>query len=260
MPIPATRAEFRDLITTARASLPTQVDSTGYVELPHTDGRIDALWVATAPRGASPPPSRIPPDACVDVIVRCAPGKSPEFIIHGPALRYHFVPVSAGELAVGTRFRPGVAGPLFAEPGRALRALVAADPSGLLDPQRLADLALPMLQDFGPPPALVTDFVSAVEECRGGAKVRDVLARLGAHERALQRAAAKWIGMTPRSFARTIRVCAARDTLRGGARIVDVAADFGFADQAHLSRDFREQLGTTPAACRVSSRRSIPTG
>jgi AraC-like DNA-binding protein len=219
-----------------------------YVELLHHDARVEALWVARAPSHCNPTLHRIAPDPCVDLIVRCVPGKAPEAVVHGPALRFHVELLCAGELAVGVRFRPGSAGPLFADHDRILRELALAEPRELLDPQMLAARALPVLQDFGSPPALVTDFISAVNERRGGYRVRDVLARLGAHERALQRACARWIGMAPRSFARTVRVCAARDALRSGARIVDVASDFGFADQAHLNRDFREQLGTTPAA------------
>jgi AraC-like DNA-binding protein len=39
--------------------------------------------------------------------------------------------------------------------------------------------------------------------------------------------------------------------LRGGTPPGDVAAMLGFADQAHLTRAFRNAMGTTPGRYRV---------
>lgn len=40
---------------------------------------------------------------------------------------------------------------------------------------------------------------------------------------------------------------------RGACPLAEIAAQLGFADQAHLSREMRELWGTTPARLRATS-------
>ena len=58
-------------------------------------------------------------------------------------------------------------------------------------------------------------------------------------------------GMPPMAWALQRRVARARTLLRGGIRPAEVAALLGFADQAHLTRAFRNAMGTTPGRYRV---------
>lgn len=53
-------------------------------------------------------------------------------------------------------------------------------------------------------------------------------------------------GSSPHRFLVMRRLQAARKRLGEGAAIADVAAETGFADQAHLTRWFRSAYGTTP--------------
>jgi AraC-like DNA-binding protein len=61
------------------------------------------------------------------------------------------------------------------------------------------------------------------------------------------------IGITPHDFLTQIRVERAKQLIRLGNTISDVAADTGFVDQAHFTRRFREIMGVTPG--RYLSRR-----
>jgi AraC-like DNA-binding protein len=71
-----------------------------------------------------------------------------------------------------------------------------------------------------------------------------------ARERELQRACRRWLGLSPKAFLRIERVWAAREAIRGGGPLAMIAAELGYADQAHLAREVRELLGVTPRALR----------
>ena len=53
-------------------------------------------------------------------------------------------------------------------------------------------------------------------------------------------------GVTPHEYLRVHRVNRARDYIRKGHRLADVAALCGFADQSHLNRQFKRTVGVTP--------------
>lgn len=57
-------------------------------------------------------------------------------------------------------------------------------------------------------------------------------------------------GLSPLDHRRQERVLAARSMIEAGADLAAAAADAGFADQAHMTRQFRQILGITPGTCR----------
>ena len=57
-------------------------------------------------------------------------------------------------------------------------------------------------------------------------------------------------GLSPIDHRRQARVLAARAMIEAGAGLAAAAADAGFADQAHMTRQFRRILGVTPGAYR----------
>lgn len=67
----------------------------------------------------------------------------------------------------------------------------------------------------------------------------------------LTRAFKKSVGMPPHAYQVHRRVRQAENLLRGGMRPVDVAAECGFSDQAHLTRAFRQANALTPAQFRA---------
>ena len=67
-------------------------------------------------------------------------------------------------------------------------------------------------------------------------------------QRQLERYFKLWLGMTPKYYQRVLRIKKTIHHLRQNPRanLVDVAHDFGFSDQAHMTREFRAIAHTTP--------------
>jgi len=82
-----------------------------------------------------------------------------------------------------------------------------------------------------------------------GGRIRvDALARaLGCSRRHLAQRFAQDVGVPPKVAARLIRLEAVRERL-GSAPLARLAAEHGFADQAHLAREFRALAGAPPTA------------
>jgi AraC-like DNA-binding protein len=76
----------------------------------------------------------------------------------------------------------------------------------------------------------------------------DELARaVGENKFVLLRRFKRELGMTPRAYVVAARIAGAREHLARGASSAEVAMRWGFADQAHLTRQFRKSVGLTPA-------------
>jgi AraC-like DNA-binding protein len=82
--------------------------------------------------------------------------------------------------------------------------------------------------------------------------VGDVASRLGVSARSAQRLCRRYVGLPPAAMIRRRRLQEAAETLRAdpGVDLADLAADLGYADHAHLTRDFRNVLGFTPSSYR----------
>ena len=90
----------------------------------------------------------------------------------------------------------------------------------------------------------------AVRLLEGGeVRVESVAERLGVTARHLRRAFTEGVGIGPKEFARTVRLQRAVRTAAATSNDwVQIAADAGYYDQAHLIADFRELVGLTPGA------------
>ena len=76
------------------------------------------------------------------------------------------------------------------------------------------------------------------------------VAQLGRQPRALQRLFRRYVGVSPKWVIRRSRLQSAAEALGASAEVdlVELAAQLGYADQAHFVRDFRTLVGTTPGA------------
>lgn len=85
-------------------------------------------------------------------------------------------------------------------------------------------------------------------------RVEDAAVRLAVSVRTLQRLAHRTVGLPPAAMIRRRRLQEAAQRLRADPRasLAELAAELGYADQAHLAGDFRTVLGLTPSAYRAS--------
>ena len=94
---------------------------------------------------------------------------------------------------------------------------------------------------------LVNAIVDDVEGSPDLLRVDELCARFELSERTLQRLLHKRIGLGPKWLIRRRRLQESAERLRdAGAGLAAIAADLGYADQAHFTRDFRRATGLTP--------------
>jgi AraC family transcriptional regulator len=83
--------------------------------------------------------------------------------------------------------------------------------------------------------------------------VSTIAKALGVHAVHLARVFRAHVGMSPGEYARRRRLEQATDRLlHTDQRLADIAADLGYADQSHLTREFARASGRTPAQFRAA--------
>jgi AraC-like DNA-binding protein len=141
-----------------------------------------------------------------------------------------------------------VDGPALAERVRDAVGDTPADPVR----QQAAVLVLEEALAALPPPdeqgLLVNAVVEHVENESTVERVRQVCEKFALSERSLQRLTARRVGLSPKWLIQRRRLHEAAGLLAAGKTpdLATVAARLGYADQAHLTRDFRTVTGLTP--------------
>jgi AraC-like DNA-binding protein len=239
--------------------------SAGYCEYPppaDLRDRVACTWVRRMDTAASGPQPIIP-DGCVDIV---AVGERP-LEIAGPATRTHLVRLLPGSVVVGIRFRPGVA-----------RAVLKCSANELLDrnpdlrelDHRGASILGNRLSAASSTPEsrqAMENWVRARLQREGMTDAPVVLAaralfqhrhhtvdrladELGWSARRLHRRFVAACGYGSKMLQRILRLQRAIRLARADARpalsLAGLAREAGFADQAHMTRDFRVLTGLTP--------------
>lgn len=237
---------------------------------------LRGLWCMTEPHVAGPDAQVVPPDDRVELVFHTGEGW-----IDGSGAREPLPQVFVGGLRTGpvrvvTRglthmlsawLHPWAAAAVLGLPGPAQGTVLEAG-SGL---RALGGELLPLLARgahgeaverlerwlAGRPGAAGPTAPEGRDGWRGGALIWEragavslasVAAREGCSVRQLERRFRRAMGISPRELARLVRFARAADRL-DAAPATDLAAlafERGYADQPHLTRDFRRFAGTTP--------------
>ena len=100
---------------------------------------------------------------------------------------------------------------------------------------------------------LLRSLVGAAMHDRSLTTVEALRARGGLHLRELQRWFRDAVGVSPKWVIQRYRLHEALLALeQGQATVAQLAADLGYADQAHFARDFRRVVGVAPSAYAAS--------
>lgn len=129
------------------------------------------------------------------------------------------------------------------EGGRWTRCLEGSDAAAILD--RLEHEALRHLRIDTERNQLATIAERAI---RDGARLDAVASAVGADRRRLVPAFREAVGLAPKQYQRILRFQRSLRAMRAPtpAPLAAIAASCGYADQAHMSRDFKEFSGLTP--------------
>ncbi|WP_232828638.1 helix-turn-helix transcriptional regulator [Kribbella monticola] len=208
------------------------------------------LWTRTADGGAY----RILPDGCMDLL-----WIEGELLVAGPDTRAYVSSSERGARCAAIRFAPGTAPGFLGVPAREVvdHRVPLAELWSLGRARRLADrvakAAHPAagLEDAAvrlfdePPDRLIGQVVQGIHR---GIAVPTLAANVGLSERQLHRRCLDAFGYGPKMLDRVLRMNRALDHARTGLTLATVAAQTGYADQAHLTREVKALTGVPPRA------------
>jgi AraC-like DNA-binding protein len=210
---------------------------------------------------------RVLPDGCMDLLLWDG-----ELVIAGPDTRAHLFSAQTGTRMTGLRFPPGM-GPLVfgvrahelrdqrvplgaVWPERTVRLLAEQAASSPRPGRVLESVAAGRLRELagarqgegqspGQPsapfaPSVTRSVVGLLSQGRG---VAEIALAVGLSERQLHRRCRDAFGYGPKTLTRVLRMRQALRMAGDGAPLAEVAFGAGYADQAHLSREFRALAG-----------------
>ena len=225
------------------------------------------------------------PDGCVVIALALLDGKPVATPLVGPRRTPLTVPVQPGMQYWGVRFRPEMGAAFLGRPGPQLRDQVGpahhwlgAEPlrmlavrvTGALEefpplstgPLVEAAVALALdrwLFDSAdstmPPEQCVRDAVRAIVATEGNQQMATIAQLTGVSSRHLQRCFKEAVGLSPKEYAlirrarHALKRAALDDNSAGG--LARVAVETGYADQAHLTRDFQRLMHGAPEQLRM---------
>ena len=195
-----------------------------------------ATWeVATKSQATSV----VVPDGCRDLILFSQVGNKNRWFVTPLFDEMHKVVLSRGSMMIGFRMRPGIR---VAE-----KKLLESMPEQGFDWNEIRD----RLDTF----TTRKDSVEEALNCLASdvKTVAQVAKEIGTVQRTLQRLLLRETGRSPVYWMMLARARKAARALSSSLCLVDIAELHGYADQAHMSREFKRWFNTSPSALRTRS-------
>ena len=268
--VPSSELNSRSAWSGSRAPLPSPVpvgaERFGDDELlaapPALAEFVLYFWRREFPRGRTVTIQPTMPDGCFDLMAV----DDGEPYVMGPETVRADHAVAGGTVIVGVRLRPGVGARLFGHiasrltdggafardldrrPGAARQAMLAV---GQTPPAHrpLIEALVPRIAAATPDDGVA--FGVAWLACHPAATVDDLCARLGWSPREVRRRFCAALGFGPKVMQRMLRFQRVLSEVRragSAATLARIAAAAGYADQAHMTREFRALAHTTPGS------------
>jgi AraC-like DNA-binding protein len=226
---------------------------------------LASVWVQRVAPDAAPYTHRTIPHGSVELAV--ALGEQPRLI--GPRTGPRVATLAPGTTVVGVRFHPGAAPPLLGVPahelvdadvaaeellGRAAAALGEAAAEAASPDLAAGLLERSIVERLGSarsPDPLVSQLVRRLL-AREANEVGSITSSLFISERQLRRRMTDGIGLAPKALQRVLRfqgfLAHAHARASGRPNLALLAAQAGYADQAHLTRESLRLAGISPRA------------
>jgi AraC-like DNA-binding protein len=248
-------------------------------EHPATPGLREIVRTFWSLAPAHRPPSEgklVLPDGCVDVVFRFTDSHVEAFVA-GVTSSPRPVEAAVGDSLFGVSFGPGeasavlgaamsecrdraillehVVGPQAKDLGWRIAEMQTMDArTAVLErwlQSRLADARATRRPDLS-----LRRLVRAIECENGNVTVKALASQAGLSERQLERRFLERVGIGPKLLARIVRLRAtfrAAAAGRDGPNWAELAARYGYSDQAHLVHEFSRLAGSTPGRLEMSN-------
>jgi len=245
-----------------------------YAVDPRLAGDVGAYWSLTV---MEPPAHiRVVPDGQVDLVFDLNSGaahlsgalEQPMEIVHDgptrllgasllPGAAAAFLGVAVPTLSHDWQPLSNVIGPVASQLAR--RLCEAESDSARLGV--LESFLLARLDRVGSGDARIRHALQEIDDTDGRIDITELGRESGASPRNLSRLFHAWVGLSPKRFARIVRVQATIRRLAGPSPppLAALAAEMGFSDQAHLARELRAVAGAPPSELAETFKRSADT-
>jgi AraC-like DNA-binding protein len=242
-------------------------------------GYVECFWtneLTPSALVASPPVvRRVLPDGCIDVVLGFSGhANDPESAMAVGTMTRALVLDSAGapECFVGVRFRPAKAAAFIGVPaheltnlrvsiddiwhdGGEVREALAANSGAIARVRALERVLLARMPRDVPGQADVDEAIRRIVDAGGSLGITMLAPALGVTRQHLARRFSQLVGVSPKTFARVVRLGRVIERVRqipAGEPVnwSTLALELGYYDQSHLVDEFKEMTGVTPTAWR----------
>lgn len=226
---------------------------------------IEGVWSLTA----GPGKDSIAPDTSCELIFHLAAPpeertpagwiRQPDMMLYGPLTRVLELRFDTPMQLCAVRLTPGGIGHLVRDPAALRNA--SHELADVLGKARTIHLASAAARGLEALAAMAAKELSArsgvysgrLETALGlfsdqpGISAGELAAQMGVASKTLERTFLRQTGLRPGEFLRIHRFHAARRAImENSARLAEIAAEHGYSDQAHMTREFRRLAGLTP--------------